>query len=257
MIVFDYDNLRDGFAKFLLAGMKITVHSSLNSFGQVQGGAETVIKALMDVITESGLIMMPAFTYGRQPYDPYSSPSSTGIISETFRKMSGVSRSLHPTHSFCAWGQGSEDVLFGHEVVEPFKSGTPLEKFSRCGGYIMLIGVTHTANSLIHVAQELAQLPYLNRPKTVKINKNGSVQDVIARRAGCSLGFDKIYPFLDAGNLVQRYQVAKALVLFMKAEGVLIKATGVLKNNPYILACDNPDCFACNEMKNYPKINRL
>ena len=143
--------------------------------------------------------------------------------------------------------------MAGHDVVEPFKKDTPLDRFWRKGGYVVLLGVTHTANSLIHVAQELAEVPYLDRPKTVKVKNGTRLEDRIARRAGCSLGFDKIASFISNDTAVRRYKVAEANVLFMNAEIVLKNAVEILKENPYILSCENPLCFACNEMKEFEK----
>ena len=45
-------------------GMEIEVHSSLSSFGYVEGGAETVIEALMECVTEQGSIFMPSLCFG-------------------------------------------------------------------------------------------------------------------------------------------------------------------------------------------------
>ena len=41
-------------------GMELEVHSSLSSFGYVEGGANTVIDALIECVGESGSIFMPA-----------------------------------------------------------------------------------------------------------------------------------------------------------------------------------------------------
>ena len=41
-------------------GTELEVHSSLSSFGHVDGGAETVIAALEECVGESGSIFMPA-----------------------------------------------------------------------------------------------------------------------------------------------------------------------------------------------------
>lgn len=247
------ERLREDFRKFLRHGMKIMVHSSLSSIGFMEGGAQTVICVLMEIITNSGLIMMPAFTYGREPFDLYSTPARTGKISEVFRQRGDVKRSLHPTHSLCAWGENACQMLSGHDVSEPFKEGTPLGRFSRQEGYVLLIGVTQTANSLIHMAQELARVPYLDRPKIVKILEKGRQKDMVVRRAGCSLGFDKLNPFLEKNDLIQKYKVGQAQIILMKAREILDKTVEVLKKDPYILACDNHDCFACNEMKNFAK----
>ena len=41
-------------------GAAVEVHSSLSSLGYVEGGAPTVIKALIEVVGEQGAIVMPA-----------------------------------------------------------------------------------------------------------------------------------------------------------------------------------------------------
>ncbi len=95
----------------LRAGMDVMVHSSLKSFGRVEGGAPAVIGALTDVLTESGTLLLPTFNHfapwqpgGPALYDPALTPTSNGAIPETFRRMPGVWRSLNPSHPYAAWG---------------------------------------------------------------------------------------------------------------------------------------------------------
>ena len=78
----------------LTRGAGVMVHSSLKSFGRVEGGARTVIAALMEVITPAGTLMMPSFNHGRafeegQPgyYDPRETPTSNGAIPDLFWRM--------------------------------------------------------------------------------------------------------------------------------------------------------------------------
>ena len=42
-------------------GAAVEVHSSLSSLGSVEGGAPTVVDALMDVVGEEGAIVMSAY----------------------------------------------------------------------------------------------------------------------------------------------------------------------------------------------------
>ncbi len=48
-------------------GMILEVHSSLSSFGELEGGAETVIDTIKELVTEEGSIFMPALIM----HDPY------------------------------------------------------------------------------------------------------------------------------------------------------------------------------------------
>ncbi len=47
-------------------GMILEVHSSLSSFGELEGGAETVINTLKEIVTEEGSIFMPALRLSRE-----------------------------------------------------------------------------------------------------------------------------------------------------------------------------------------------
>ena len=46
----------------LKAGDRVVVHSSLKAFGHVEGGPDTIIDALEEIVTEEGTIVMPTFS---------------------------------------------------------------------------------------------------------------------------------------------------------------------------------------------------
>ena len=47
-------------------GMILEVHSSLSSFGELEGGAMTVIDTLKELVTDEGSIFMPALRLSRE-----------------------------------------------------------------------------------------------------------------------------------------------------------------------------------------------
>lgn len=56
------EEIENGFRDLgLLQGMFLEVHSSLSSFGHVEGGADTVIRALINIIGDEGAIVMSTF----------------------------------------------------------------------------------------------------------------------------------------------------------------------------------------------------
>ena len=98
-----YENLVNAFRNIGIESGTITeVHSSLKSFSYVEGGAETVISALKDVVGSDGSIFMPALrlspelsltdgdkrlgiTVKIQILPEERERSAMGIIADTFR----------------------------------------------------------------------------------------------------------------------------------------------------------------------------
>ena len=141
------EELKQGFLDLgIKPGMILEVHSSLSSFGSVEGGADAVIQTIKDIVTESGSIFMPALRLSREQelsesdlklgitlklkiLEPDCEQSAMGLIADTFRKMpdtytgEGVFR-------ISGWGKnGKEAVNCGLQY--------PLEH----GGKALLLGV--------------------------------------------------------------------------------------------------------------------
>ena len=47
-------------------GVTLEVHSSLSSFGELEGGAKTVIDTLKEIVTYEGSIFMPALRLSKE-----------------------------------------------------------------------------------------------------------------------------------------------------------------------------------------------
>ncbi|HGJ64927.1 TPA: AAC(3) family N-acetyltransferase [bacterium] len=159
-------------AKLLVFGFRkgdrIMVHSSLRSFGHVVGGAEAVIKALIDVVGETGIIMMPSFNHGApfSPngsgiFDPKETPTTNGKIPDTFWRIKGVFRSLNPTHAFSAWGKDAERYTKDHHLTLTMGEESPLGMIALDGGYQINFGTTHGTTTAKHLAETINRSPCL------------------------------------------------------------------------------------------------
>ena len=150
-------------------GDSILVHSSLSSLGWVEGGAETVVQALLDASDRQGTVLFPTLTGcpedspAKPPvFDARRSPCWTGAIPEAARGRSDAIRSMHPTHSVAAIGCHARWFAAGHELVRtPCGFGSPYDKLANIGGKIVLIGVTQSSNTSFHMAEEIAGVPYV------------------------------------------------------------------------------------------------
>ena len=117
------------------SGDAVFFQSAMSSFGEILGGATTVVDALEEIVGEEGLLAMPAFPIvggaveylsAKPVFDVRLTPSTMGAISERFRKLPRTVRSLHPTHSVSVRGPGAERLVAGHEsAATPFGVGTP------------------------------------------------------------------------------------------------------------------------------------
>lgn len=164
-----YDDILNGLRKLGIEhGMSIMVHSSLSSFGWVEGGAMTVIQALMDAVGLEGTILMPSFNHGAPfqeggagYYDPLQTPTTNGAIPDTFWRLPGVHRSLNPTHPYAAWGRHAKRYIEMHHETLTMGEDSPLGLLAREGGYQLNLGTTHSASTAKHVAETMKRVPCL------------------------------------------------------------------------------------------------
>ncbi|NHJ88032.1 MAG: AAC(3) family N-acetyltransferase [Asgard group archaeon] len=176
----------------LKKGDTVIVHSSMSKIGWIAGGPETVVDALMEVITPEGTIAMPTMSTGntdpkcwnyppvpqewweiiRKESTPYRSEITPtrgmGRIPEVFRIYHGVLRSNHPIASFAAWGKYAKKITEEHDLAVEFGKKTPLGKLYELNAKILLLGVGHENNTSLHHSETLAKLP--NHP----IQKQGA-----------------------------------------------------------------------------------
>ena len=231
-------------------GDLLNVQATLSSFGHVEGGAQSVAEALVSSVSSGGTVFVPTFTYARVPFDPAASPSFDGAITEAVRQFPGATRSLHPTHSWVGVGPDARDVLAGHQHATPFGPGSPPWRLWERDAKILLIGVDHRANSMIHVAEESLRLPYLDRTRVAQVVRpDDTPEEVIVRRPGCSAGFEKLDAPLRAGGHVREARAGAAGLALMRASDVVSVATGMLSRDAGALLCDRPECDVCRRAR--------
>ena len=125
---------KDAFKKALIdlgvkEGMILEVHSSLSSFGELEGGAETVINTLKEIVTDKGSIFMPALRLSKEMeltdedkklgitvkikvLDPDEKRTAMGIVADTFRSMPDTYTGTDVI-STSGWGKHGEEAIKG------------------------------------------------------------------------------------------------------------------------------------------------
>ena len=246
------------------SGDELVVHSSLSSIGWVDGGAETVVDALLTVVGEEGTIAVPTFTpvvVREEPFDRERTPSGTGAVTEALRARPEALRSDHPTHSVSAIGPAARALTRNHRLERSLGPDSPLHRLAQRGGKVLLIGVGLERNSTLHVAEALAELPYKTGTNRVLRREAGgnegdetedantTVRTVETARVGCGKGFPVLEPVAEAAGALTRGTVGAADARLIAGEDIISTALAVLEDDPGFLLCEKPDCWWCPEAR--------
>ena len=146
----------------------IIAHASLSAFGEVHGGADTILGALLDWCQS---LVMPTFTYETMVIPEIGPPFNAltygngkvlnrmaqffrsdlpadrlmGAVAEALRRHPRAQRSSHPILSFA--GINALQALEAQTLKEPL---APIRILVERRGWVLLQGVDLTVNPRIH-----------------------------------------------------------------------------------------------------------
>lgn len=229
----------------------LLVHSSMKAIGEVEGGADTVLDALIEYMKD-GLLIFPTHTWSRINeehciFDPAAEPSCVGILTNLFMKRPGVIRSWHPTHSVAALGKDAESYTSGEE-----KQDTPCSR-QGCWGKlydrkakILFLGCSLRSNTFLHGVEEWNSIP-LRLADTYRYLKiaapDGSLIECpqyshLSPFGDVSQNYGKMEPaFIDTG-IARKGRIGDAVSILCDAVGMADLTSAFL--------CRNPDLFIDN-----------
>ena len=256
---------RDFGAAFRKLGIERTrpviAHASLSAFGEVHGGADTLLAALLMSFDS---VMMPVFTYKTMvipevgPPDnaiTYGSGGDTnrmaefyqpdmpadrmmGAVPEALRRHPKARRSEHPILSFA--GVNADAALAAQTRHEPLM---PIHVLKEQEGWVLLLGVNHTVNTSIHYAEWLAGRKQFAR---WALTPQGVVE--CGGFPGCSNGFQAVAGRLKA--VTQRASVGLGTISAVPLVELTQTAQSMLAEDPLALLCPRSDCERCNATRN-------
>jgi aminoglycoside 3-N-acetyltransferase len=226
----------------------VLVHSSLSACGYVPGGAQAIISALRAWCGGSTLVM-PTHSYCypdsgcKVPvFDPKSTPSVVGAITNSFMCQPGVSRSLHPTHSLAAEGPRAKAIIEGHEAcLTPCGVGTPYERLLQSDAGVLMFGVTLNCYTLFHTAEDAAGVPYLYEaePYVLKMNEpTGAIRTILMKRQDMRTQrrFDEMDAWFEDQGLLERRRLGRGELLWIPHSRTAHAAlVAELRKDPFFL----------------------
>jgi len=156
-----------------------------------------------------------------------------GIIPETMRRLFPHLRSCHPLMSYLALGPHAQHLIDAQRLDWPLG---PLEALAERQGDVLLLGVTHTSNTAIHLAEQ-----HLGRSRFYRYAKEADqVWMELPNIPGQSHRFDDIEPALRPAT--QEATIGTCRARRISIQEVLATAKRLIVANSAALLCDDPDC---------------
>lgn len=227
------------------AGDVLFVHSAYSTLGRapggVEGGPQTVIEALLEVLGPEGTLIMPTFNYDflkGVPWDIRTTPSQMGILTELVRQDPRAKRMFHPIYSMAAIGKRADEVA-SHRTNDCFGETTIFKKFRDWDAKILIIGLPYSKSiTFLHHCEQMAGVDYrfLKEFKGIAIDFDGRPQEVTYTmfvrdvERGVVLDFEPIGALLDR-QVVKKKQIGLGEVRLMKCNDVFRVAVQALKEH--------------------------
>lgn len=257
-------DIRDAIGAHGLAGRAVCVHSSLSSFGRVEGGAESVVGAFLE---EGCTLLVPAFSsvyavapptdlrferngwdYERHAHeDPGAGRVYTPEAAEIDRDMGAVpaavlarpgrARGAHPTDSFAAVGPRAAELVGGQTPSDVY---APLAALAAAGGAVVLMGVGLERMTLLHMAEQEAGRALFRRWAN---GPDGRTAVVLV--GGCSEGFGRLAPALRAS--MRSAVVGQSRWTIFPAAEAVARAAEAIRADPRVTHCGRADCERCDD----------
>ena len=222
------------------AGDVLLVHASWRAARPVEGGPTGLIRALRMAVGEDGTLTMPSWTADDGAvFDPATTPAAAdlGVLADTFWRMPGVRRSDH-CFAFAAAGPRAAEITGGPLPLPPHAPGSPVSRIHDLDGSILLLGADHTANTTLHLAELLADVPY-RVPKSCTVMRDGRPTRIeYGENDHCCERFALADEWLRAAGRQREGAVANARARLVRSRDVVATAVERLARDPLLFLHD-------------------
>src|SRR5512132_202705 len=242
-----FEKLVEGFRELGVAqGDTLLVHSSYKSFGEVDGGPQTVIRALEAALGPDGTLIMPTFNCDFNkgaPWDVRTTPSKMGVLTEVVRVDPRARRVFHPFYSFAILGKHA-DILGSLRYKSSYERDSIFGKLRDLDGKIMVIGLSYTNSmTFFHHIEQMEGVDYrFLKQFTGEVtdeNRNTYTDtfEMLVRDVdkGVMTMVDPMGELMEKAGVIKSAKIGESDVKLMKATEVYEFTAREMKRDPHLL----------------------
>ena len=229
---------------------------SMRAIGKIEGGANSLIDALLQAVGEKGTIVIDAFI-NAYPL-PFANDEAKKVVNDKTLSYAGAlanamikhpqgKRSKHPIQKFSAIGFQAEELCNNH--TDESGGYDLLHEMAKLDAKNLTIGKNVVGVGTTHVAIESMELNkrklannavnYLNDKNEIKIAK-------IDWNGGCGRGFPKFIPLYRQQNgLINEGKIGNADSILTSMKNTLDIEIEKLKKDKKFFFCNDPACYSC------------
>lgn len=228
-------------------GDVLLVHTSFRAVRPVERGPAGLIEALVTAIGPEGTLVMPSWTGDdHEPFDPAETPAASdlGIVADIFWRLPSARRGRHP-FAFAARGPKADLITADPLVLPPHQAESPIGRVLACDGRILLLGVNHDANTMVHLAEMLAGVPYRTPHHITVAGKHGPERIDYLENDHCCALFRTVDDWMKRHGLQRDGIVGHAPSRLMRSRDIIDTVVPKLKRDPLIFL--HPPEFGCED----------
>src|SRR5690606_6379738 len=232
------------------AGGVLLVHTSFRAVRPVAGGPDGLITALRTALGPDGTLVLPSWTGSDdEPFDPEQTAADPdlGVLADRFWRLPGVVRGDHPM-AIAAAGPAAATVVGDPLPLPPHIPASPVGRVHDLDGQVLLLGVDHTANTTLHLAELIAGAPY-RRPKYCTVLRDGRPTRVeFAENDHCCARFALVEQWL--GDAARVGPVGHARATLIRSRAIVDAVVPRLRADPLLFLHEPADgCAECDDAR--------
>lgn len=234
-------------------GDVVMLHSSLSSLGHVEGGADAVVDAFLEVLGPAGTLVVPSYPESGwmldrirsgRVFDHANDSTSAGAIPRAVLGRPGRRRSYEPVGAVAAIGRHAEEITrFEPDSVDSCGPLSPFGKMLALDAKVVLLGVDLNCCTHMHALESLAKVPYPLTRKRYPWKTRLADGTYVSGQEHChSKGVPRLYtrfePVLVERGLLHKMQIGSAQVRIIRAKELIQAGLEVLGKDPTFLLTD-------------------
>jgi aminoglycoside 3-N-acetyltransferase-4 len=186
-----------------------------------------------------------------EPFDSRTTSASPdlGIVADTFWRLPGVERSEH-CQAFAAAGPEARRITAGPLPLPPHIPESPVGRVHELDGRVLLLGVGHDADTTLHLAELLADVPY-RVPRHCTVLADGRLQRVhYGENDHCCERFALADDWLRTRGLQKEGRVGQAHARLVRSRDIVAVALEELRRDRLIFLHQRAaGCADCDEAR--------